>query len=114
MTPGTLASAIPSASASAPASAAATSAALHSTIAGTWGKPPDFPAWCALAFTVVAIVMAIAPGGSRLVTQLLSEHVPQDSSQHTYSRRRYLTVAGFAAAFLSLGFIEIYLRGGPR
>ena len=114
MTPALLASAIPSASASASASAAATSAVIQSNVVGSWGKPPDFPAWCALAFTLVAIAMAIAPGGSRLVTQLLAPYVPQDSSQHTYSKRRYLTVAGFAAAFLSLGFIEVYLRGGPR
>lgn len=114
MTPGTLASAIPSASASASASAVATAQAITAPVIGTWGEPPDTVAWLALAFTVVAVIMALAPGGSQLVTMLLSPHRPLDPTVRTYSLRRYLTVTGFVAAFLSLGFIEIYLRGGPR
>src|ERR1019366_10738750 len=29
-------------------------------------------------------------------------------------RRRFLVVTSFIAAFLSLGYIALYLRGGPR
>ena len=65
---------------------------------GPWHLPADVPARVSF---VLAVCFAAAA--------LLSKHAgtPQP-------RRRFLVLAGFAAAFLSLGYIAVYLRGGPR
>jgi hypothetical protein len=105
------------ASASASASAAPSDVpphAFHQAVLGTWGRPPDMPAWVTLGVAIVLALMVMAPGWSRLIAQLLAPHAPLSTTMSTYSRRRFLTVAAFVAAFLSLGFIDFYLRGGPR
>ncbi|MEO7113064.1 MAG: hypothetical protein ABI183_21680, partial [Polyangiaceae bacterium] len=114
---GAVASAAGSASASASGSAASgdvPSHAFHQALLGTWGRPPDMPSWVMLGIAVVLALMVMAPGWSRLIAQLLAPHAPLSTTMSTYSRRRFLTVAAFVAAFLSLGFIDYYLRGGPR
>ena len=64
---------------------------------GQWHKPADLPAWVALAFAGYLAFRTIVPWTER-----------------AFPRARFLTIAGFAAAFLSLGYIAHYLRGGPR
>ncbi len=66
---------------------------------GTWHRPEDAPAWVALALGAALALRAVARG--RSVAQ------PQP-------RTRFLTIAAFVAAFLSLGYVAHYLRGGPR
>jgi hypothetical protein len=74
---------------------------------GTWGKPPDAVATVAFGAGLVFMFLAVAP---RLVLQFVgvSEGLPPDR------RRRLVAGTAFLAAFLSLGYVAIYLRGGPR
>jgi hypothetical protein len=64
----------------------------------------------ALLAAVVLAGAALAPGGSRWLAGVLEFSGVADPGRS----RRFLTTAGFAAAFLSLGYIAFYLRGGPR
>ncbi|MDB4992909.1 MAG: hypothetical protein JWM74_341, partial [Myxococcaceae bacterium] len=89
-------------------------AAATSTFLGAWGKPPDTPAWVALGVAALLLALAATPGGSAWCAALLAKHVPHRRAADTISTRRYLTILGFLAAFLSLGYIAYYLRGGPR
>ncbi len=77
---------------------------------GTWARPPDHIAWAALAVSAVLILFALSPSGPRALASMFDLSSMDDGAR----RRRFLTVAGFAAAFLSLGYVAIYLRGGPR
>lgn len=77
---------------------------------GTWARPADRPSQVALGFAAALLAIALAPGGPRWVASLLDFASLAELSR----RRRFLTVASFAAAFLSLGYIAYYLRGGPR
>jgi hypothetical protein len=65
---------------------------------GPWHLPADLPARLAFALAVGFGLAALLSKGAT---------TPQP-------RTRFLVLAGFAAAFLSLGYIAIYLRGGPR
>jgi hypothetical protein len=77
---------------------------------GTWSRPPDRPAEVAVAVAVLLLGVAFVPGGPKWVASVLDFASLGDAAR----RRRFLTVAGFVAAFLSLGYIAFYLRGGPR
>ncbi len=77
---------------------------------GTWSRPSDRPAQLALVVAAVLLVVAVAPGG----TLWLASMFEGTSASVLGRRRRFLTSAFFAAAFLSLGYIAVYLRGGPR
>lgn len=77
---------------------------------GTWARPADRPSQVALGFAVALLAIALAPGGPRWFASLLDFASLAELSR----RRRFLTVAAFAAAFMSLGYIAFYLRGGPR
>jgi hypothetical protein len=77
---------------------------------GTWSRPPDRPSQVALAAAVVLLAVAFVPGGPRWLVSLLEVTGASDLKR----RRRFLFVASFVAAFLSLGYIAFYLRGGPR
>lgn len=77
---------------------------------GVWGRPPDRPAQVALAVGAILVVAALVPGGPRALASALDFASLGDLAR----RRRFLTLAGFAAAFLSLGYVAFYLRGGPR
>ncbi len=74
---------------------------------GTWGKPPDMVAWAALGAAGAFLLIAIAP---RSVQHFLGFEAHPDRDQ----RRRFISGCAFAAAFLSLGYVAFYLRGGPR
>lgn len=69
---------------------------------GTWGRPPDAMAKAALATAIALAILAILGRGRSL---LGAEDVP---------RKHFLRLAAFVAAMLSLLWIAIYLRGGPR
>ncbi len=77
---------------------------------GSWGRPPDRPSQVALGLAVVLLAAALAPGGAAWLASLLDFSGVSDLVR----KRRFLGVAGFVAAFLSLGYIAFYLRGGPR
>jgi hypothetical protein len=79
-------------------------------VLGSWARPPDRPSQIALGIAVALLVAAIAPGGCAWLASLLDFSGVSDLTR----RRRFLGVAGFVAAFLSLGYIAFYLRGGPR
>lgn len=73
-------------------------------LAGAWGLPPDDASKVALALAGVALLLALA-GRGRSLLGLGDAPMP---------RRLFLWIAGFAAALLSIFYIAIYLRGGPR
>jgi hypothetical protein len=77
---------------------------------GTWSRPPDRPSQVALALAAALLAVALVPGGPRWFVSLLEVTGAGDLRR----RRRFLFVASFVAAFLSLGYIAFYLRGGPR
>jgi hypothetical protein len=76
----------------------------------TWARPPDVPAQAALGLAVVLLASSLTRRGTRWVASWLDFAAVGDPDRH----RRFLAVASFAAAFLSLGYIGFYLRGGPR
>jgi hypothetical protein len=78
-----------------------------STALGSWGKPPDDVAWAALGVGVALLLLAIAP---RVVHDIVGIEAGTDRDQ----RRRFVSGCAFVAAFLSLGYVAFYLRGGPR
>lgn len=77
---------------------------------GTWSRPPDRPSQVALAVGVALLLVALVPGGPRWLGSMLEA----TGALELRRRRRFLFVASFVAAFLSLGYIAFYLRGGPR
>ena len=79
-------------------------------VLGDWGVPPDYAAWGALGLAAVLVVVALLPSGPKSLAQLLEFASLDDLGR----RRRFLAIAGFAAAFLSLAYIAQYLCGGPR
>lgn len=96
-----------------PPSPAASSLATASAVApwaGTWSRPPDLPAQAALALAVMLLVLTLFPRGPQWLASLVDLANAGDPGR----RRRFLTVASFFAAFLSLGYVAFYLRGGPR
>jgi hypothetical protein len=76
---------------------------------GTWGRPIDTPAKVAFLASLLLLLVAAAPPH---VIATLS--MPVFRTSPSALRRRRLTLLGFLAAFLSLGYIAFYLRGGPR
>ena len=68
---------------------------------GHWGAPGDVVAWCALIFGLGAFGLALA----RLERLVFLPNV---------SERAWLSACALVAAFLSLGYVAFYLRGGPR
>jgi len=78
--------------------------------AGAWGRPPDRPAQVALGIAALLLVAAVAPNGPHRVASFLEAWGVADVTR----RRRFIFVTGFVAAFLSLGYMAFYLRGGPR
>jgi hypothetical protein len=77
---------------------------------GTWSRPPDRPSQVLLALGGLLILVALVPGGPRWLLGTLDVTGVTEPSR----RRRFLAVLSFVAAFLSLGYIAYYLRGGPR
>ena len=87
-----------------------TAASSISSWLGVWSRPPDRPAQAALALAVALFAVAAVPGGPRWLVSRTDLRSLTDLKR----RRRFLAVASFVAAFLSLGYIAFYLRGGPR
>ncbi len=83
---------------------------LRLLVLGAWAKPPDVAAWGALGVAVVLLVVTLLPFGPRVLGSLLDFASIDDFSR----RRRFVAIASFTAAFLSLGYVAMYLRGGPR
>jgi hypothetical protein len=77
---------------------------------GVWGRPPDRPAMVALGVAILLLVAAASPEGPKRLASLLEAWGVADFAR----RRRFVVVTAFAAAFLSLGYLSFYLRGGPR
>jgi hypothetical protein len=77
---------------------------------GTWSRPPDRPAEVALGLAAALVATALVPGGPRWLASVVDFASLVDVTR----RRRFLTIAGFVSAFLSLAYIAFYLRGGPR
>jgi hypothetical protein len=84
-----------------------TGGVFSSAALGTWGKPPDDVAWAALGVSVLLALLSIAP---RVVHDIVGLEPGADKDQ----RRRFVSGCAFIAAFLSLGYVAFYLRGGPR
>jgi hypothetical protein len=63
-----------------------------------------------LGVAVVLLIAAAAPAGPQRVASLLEAWGVADIAR----RRRFVMITAFAAAFLSLGYLSFYLRGGPR
>ncbi len=74
---------------------------------GSWGRPPDAVAWAALGTSVALALLSIAP-------KSVHEFVGLEAASDRDHRRRVVAASAFVAAFLSLGYVAFYLRGGPR
>jgi hypothetical protein len=93
-----------------PSSPAAPAASAAAAWIGVWSRPPDRPAQIALAVAGVLLALALVPGGPRWLATVLDFASLVDLGR----KRRFLTIGAFVAAFLSLGYVAFYLRGGPR
>jgi hypothetical protein len=93
-----------------PSNPAAPAASAAAAWIGTWSRPPDRPAQVALALAGLLLAVALVPGGPRWLASVLDFASLVDLSR----KRRFLTIAAFVGAFLSLGYVAFYLRGGPR
>jgi hypothetical protein len=76
---------------------------------GTWGKPVDLPAHWALALAGLLALFAVLPRSAVGWLGFRGVFPLQEGA-----RRRVVVVLAFVAAFLSLGYVAYYLRGGPR
>ncbi len=77
---------------------------------GAWSRPADQPAQIALALACLLLVTALVPQGPRRLIAALD----LASLGNRNRTRRFLVVTGLAAAFLSIGYVDVYLHGGPR
>jgi len=78
---------------------------------GTWSSPPDLPAKVALALAGCFVVLAMFGRGRSLLFGLFEGDHPEVQRME---RRRFLAVLGLIAGLVSIAYIAIYLRGGPR
>jgi hypothetical protein len=76
---------------------------------GTWGRPIDRPAMWALGLALLLGVLAVLPASAH---HWLG--IPLAVPTRADVRRRVVVGLSFVAAFLSLGYVAYYLRGGPR
>ncbi|HXX68192.1 MAG TPA: hypothetical protein VEK07_13465, partial [Polyangiaceae bacterium] len=76
----------------------------------TWAKPPDPPAEVAFVLSIALVVASLLRHGPRFVASSLDAFSLAEPSR----RRRFLASISLVSAFLSLGYIAFYLRGGPR
>ncbi len=73
-------------------------------VLGTWGRPPDEPAKVAAAIALVGLLLVLTGRGRSLFGLGPTPLQP----------RLFLWITAFTAALLSIAYIAIYLRGGPR
>lgn len=83
---------------------------IHGGWLSTWAPPPDAPAEVAFALSIGLLGAALARNGPRWIASSFEALAIGDPSR----RRRFLAAAALVSAFLSLGYIAFYLRGGPR
>jgi hypothetical protein len=76
----------------------------------TWSWPADLTSRVALGLAAVLLVAAAVPNGVRRLAAAAGDPSLVDLRR----RRRFLALAGTIAAFLSLGYVALYLQGGPR
>ncbi len=76
---------------------------------GTWGKPVDKPALWALVIAGALLVVAALPETAREAIG-----IPTSLPRKPEWRWRIVFTLGMVAAFLSLGYIAVYLHAGPR
>jgi hypothetical protein len=69
---------------------------------GHWSAPPDVAARGAVLVAALLMALALLPG--QRARGLLTDH----------SRVLVITISAFLAGFLSLGYVVLYLHGGPR
>lgn len=75
------------------------------TLLGTWGAPRDAAGWIALALALTLALVATSPARRALrVTKALRRLGPAAG----------LALAALVAAALSVAYVHVYLRGGPR
>jgi hypothetical protein len=77
---------------------------------GAWSRPADTTSRVALGIAIVLLLLAVVRGGPEWLASMVDLAHAADRSR----RRRLLTVTALGAAFLSLGYVAVYLRGGPR
>jgi hypothetical protein len=75
-----------------------------------WSWPSDTIGRVALSVGALLVVMGAIPGGARRLAAAIGEPSLVDLRR----RRRFLAIAAAAAAFLSLGYVAVFLQGGPR
>jgi hypothetical protein len=73
-------------------------------VLGAWGRPPDEPAKLAAGLALVGLLLVLT-GRGRSLFGLGPTPLPS---------RLFLWITAFTAALLSILYIAIYLRGGPR
>jgi hypothetical protein len=71
---------------------------------GAWGRPPDLPSKVALGFAGVLGLAALLGRGRSLL----------GVGEHVVPKKVFLWFAAMSAGLLSILYIAIYLRGGPR
>ncbi len=81
------------------------------TFFGPFGLPPDYVAWAALVIGV--LLLAGSTFGSPLAVWM-EPHRLRSRTHVSSEHVRFVFSVSFAAAFLSLGYVAFYLRGGPR
>ena len=76
---------------------------LHDAL-GTWARPSDEPAKFAAGVALVALLLALTGRGRSLL----------GGGPSPMPSKLFLWLAAFSAALLSIFYIALYLRGGPR
>ncbi len=79
-------------------------------IVGTWSRPPDSTAKIALVIAAFAATCVLFARGR----SLLFGHEDGSPDEQALDRRRFLAIFAIAAGLLSIAYVSIYLRGGPR
>jgi hypothetical protein len=80
---------------------------------GSWSRPPDLPAKVAVALAALLALAVFFGRGQRLLFG--ASNVSEDDRAAERRRvPREIAVLGLGAALLSIAYIAIYLRGGPR
>lgn len=76
----------------------------------TWAQPPDGVAAAAFGLSLGLLAATLIRRGPQWLASWLEALSIADPSR----RRRFLAAASLVSAFLSLGYLAFYLRGGPR
>jgi hypothetical protein len=86
-------------------------------LAGTWARPPDLPAKVAIVLAVGLALVAVTGWGRALFGVENEDEDKDEKYEHEHllvNRTRFVFGAAMVAALLSVAYIAIYLKGGPR